>query len=106
MVKFDFDPLHTIIIYDEHLCRAVYFRQKGIWYKVEGTCDKCAMCCIKPTEDGYEKCKYLDSNNNCTVQEAKECALFPSGTPDQYFKELKEVLLTKCKLRIIKVGVE
>ena len=104
MVKFDFDPLHTIIIYDEHLHRPIYFRQKGIWYEIKGTCNKCGKCCIKPNKDSYEKCEFLDDNNLCTVEKAKVCGIFPSATPDQYFKEMKDVLINNCTLKITRIG--
>ena len=109
-MPFTFNPLHSIVIYDEHLHRPVYFRQNGEWYAVEGSCDGCeGYCCIDAPYPEYKdsngKCtKFI--NGKCELQYNKPigCAFFPSGTPDQYFKELGEILSTKCKLRIILVG--
>ena len=108
-MKFEFDPKHNIIVYDYHMHRPIYFLQKGQWYKVEGSCEGCkGFCCIKTPipefDDGTGKCKYLGAG--CLIQSSNKpvgCAHFPSGTPSQYYAQLRKVMEEKCQLKIIPV---
>ena len=94
-VTLSIDETHHIIVYDDHLKRPIYFLQKGVWYAVEGSCERCGTCCENTDCKSFEDKKCLIHSNKPIG-----CALFPSGTPDHYCERLTKVMLEKCKLTI------